>query len=261
MSTRCSSFVSHCHLAGPLGLAVGTGALVLGLGAGTAAAQPRHAAPEQHVVAISQNPRVSYWAYPQSDAVARSRASIHGRSVGRLRFLTPDGLGQAQIYTVLREQRAESGVVWAKISLPQRPNGMTGWVEAEDLGPLNVVYGLLVVNRSRLRATLYDRQGHAIWSAPVGIGRPSLPTPPGHFYVLEKLQTTGNGEYGPFALATSAYAPSLSEWPGGGVVGIHGTDEPQLIPGRPSHGCVRVRNGAITRLWHLIRIGERIAIT
>jgi len=260
MSTAGSGFVSHCHRVRPLGLAVGIGAIALGLGAGIAAANPTTAGTQQPVIAISQSPRVSSWAYPQFTAVVRSRPSIHGRNVGRLRFLTPDGLQQAQIYTVMREQRAESGVVWAEIALPKRPNGVTGWVEAEDLGPLNVVYGLLVVNRARLRATLYDRQGHAVWSAPIGVGRPSLPTPPGHFYVLEKLQTTGGGEYGPYALATSAYAPSLSEWPGGGVVGIHGTNEPQLIPGRPSHGCVRMRNGAITRLWRLIKLGTRIQI-
>ena len=67
--------------------------------------------------------------------------------------------------------------------------------------------------------------------------------------------------YGPFALGTSAYAPTLSEWPGGGVVGIHGTNEPQLIPGRPSHGCVRMRDADIARLWSLIGLGTPIQIT
>jgi len=261
MSTQGSGFVPHCvvHLARPLGLALGIGTLALGLGAAAAASQPT-AGSHQRVVTISQNPRISYWAYPQSTAVVRTKPSKYGRSLGRLQFLTPDGLQQAQIYTVLREQRAESGVVWAKISLARRPNGVTGWVPIESLGPLNIVYGLLVINRSRLSATLYNRQGHAIWTAPVGIGRPALPTPPGHFYVLEKLQAIGDGEYGPYALGTSAYAPTLSEWPGGGVVGIHGTDEPSLIPGRPSHGCIRVRNAAITKLWQLIQIGTRIDI-
>jgi L,D-transpeptidase-like protein len=240
----------------------GIGALAFGLGAGPAASQPTAGKSERPVATISNGPRVSYWAYPQSNAVARTKPSIYGHRVGRLRFLTPDGLGQAQIYTVLRETRALSGVVWAKVSLPRRPNGVTAWVEARDLGPLHVAYGLLVVNRERMRATLYDRQGQVIWSAPVGIGRPSLPTPAGRFYVLEKLRAIGSPSYGPFALGTSAYASStLTGWPGGGVVGVHGTDQPQLIPGRPSHGCVRVRNAAITRLWRLIQIGTRIEIS
>ncbi len=54
--------------------------------------------------------------------------------------------------------------------------------------------------------------------------------------------------------------PKLSEWPGGGVVGIHGTDQPDLIPGHPSHGCLRLRNADITRLWHLIKVGTPIDI-
>ena len=44
------------------------------------------------------------------------------------------------------------------------------------------------------------------------------------------------------------------------MVGIHGTDEPQLVPGRPSHGCIRMRNGDITRLWRMVEVGTPIEI-
>ena len=180
--------------------------------------------------------------------------------MGRLRFLTEDD--QAEVYMALRETTiAQTGVRWIEVSLPERPNGRTGWVQASALGPLHVVGGHLLVSRAQLRATLYDQAGHVIWSAAVGIGRPSLPTPAGHFYVREKLRAIGSPIYGPYAIGTSAYAPTLSEWPGGGIIGIHGTDEPQLIPGDPSHGCVRMRNSDITRLWHLIAIGTPIEIT
>ena len=47
---------------------------------------------------------------------------------------------------------------------------------------------------------------------------------------------------------------------GRGVVGIHGTNEPELIPGRPSHGCIRMRDGDITRLWQLTPLGTPIEI-
>jgi lipoprotein-anchoring transpeptidase ErfK/SrfK len=116
------------------------------------------------------------------------------------------------------------------------------------------------VRRSELRATLYDRSGDAVWSAPIGIGTDSTPTPAGRFYVREKLRTAGARQYGPYAIGTSAYAPTLSEWPGGGVIGLHGTDQPGLIPGRPSHGCVRLRNEDVRRLWRVISIGTPIEI-
>jgi lipoprotein-anchoring transpeptidase ErfK/SrfK len=69
----------------------------------------------------------------------------------------------------------------------------------------------------------------------------------------------GNTIYGPYAIGTSAYS-ALSDWPGGGVVGIHGTDQPWLIPGRPSHGCIRMRNGAITFLVYRLPLGTPLRI-
>ena len=69
----------------------------------------------------------------------------------------------------------------------------------------------------------------------------------------------GDPLYGPWAIGTSAYS-RLSEWPGGGVIGIHGTDQPGLIPGRPSHGCVRMRNDSVTELVQKLPLGTPIWI-
>ncbi|MDQ6805054.1 MAG: L,D-transpeptidase [Actinomycetota bacterium] len=245
---------------------MGIGALALGPRADPASASaPPPASPTVEAppsITLLSYRRVSRWAYPQVAAIARATPSAHGRRVTRLRFLTPDGLNQAQIYQALREERdPKTGVRWIDLSLPRRPNGTTGWVPARALGKLHVAYGLIVVDRSRRRATLFNGRGKTIFSAPVGIGRPSLPTPAGRFYVLEKWRLIPGGFLGPFGLGTSAYAPTLTDWPGGGVVGIHGTDQPQLIPGDPSHGCVRLRNREITRLWHMVSLGTAIEIT
>ena len=244
--------------------ALGLGICALALGPGAGAASASQESPSARAapvgVALSNGRTISRWAYAHTATVVRRSASRRARAVGRLRFLTEDG--QAEVYMALRETRVtQTAVPWIEVSLPQRPNGVTGWVEASALGPLHVATGSLVVSRSRRRATLYDQAGRAIWSAPVGIGRPSLPTPAGHFYVREKLRAIDSPEFGPYAIGTSAYAPKLSDWPGGGIIGIHGTDEPQLIPGDPSHGCVRMRNSDITRLWDLIAIGTPVDIT
>jgi hypothetical protein len=206
---------------------------------------------------LSDERTLSRWAYPNSEALARAAPSSSARTVGRLRFLTSDG--QAELYVTLASARLASGQTWIEVELPGRPNGQRGWVAQAALGPRHVVRGYLLVDRERLRATLF-RAGHAIFSAPVGVGKASTVTPSGQFYVLEKLIPINAPAYGPFAIGTSAYAPTLSEWPGGGVVGLHGTDEPQLIPGRPSHGCIRMRDGDITRLWHVISLGTPIEI-
>ena len=218
--------------------------------------------PDAAHVRLSNELTVSRWAYPQRAAIVRASASAHARVLGRLHFLTEDG--QAELYLVLGEvTRAgtEPGAgAWLDIRVPRRPNGVTGWVPREALGALHLVYGHLLLNRERLRATLFDGRGRAIWGAPIGVGRPGLPTPVGHFYVREKLRAVGDPLYGRYAVGTSAYADKLTEWPGGGVVGIHGTDEPGLIPGRPSHGCIRLRNPAMGRLWELLRLGTPITI-
>ncbi len=202
---------------------------------------------------------LTHWAYPNYEAPVRDAPSEQARVLGHLRFLTDDG--QAEIYIALAAQRGETtGVGWVRIELPGRPDGKTGWIPRDALGSMHTLHSWLLVDRLAERATLF-RDGRAIFHAPVGTGKPSTVTPSGHFYVMEKLITLNAPLYGPYALGTSAYAPTLSEWPGGGVVGIHGTDEPGLVPGHPSHGCVRMHNADIARLWRMISVGTPIEIT
>ena len=66
--------------------------------------------------------------------------------------------------------------------------------------------------------------------------------------------------YGPIAFGTTARSAVLTDWPGGGFVGIHGTNEPQLIPGRVSHGCIRLRNADMLRLAVLMPVGTPLTI-
>jgi hypothetical protein len=210
------------------------------------------------VAPLSNLHTLTRWAYPSSEAPVHASPSPRSRTIGRLRLLTDDE--QAELYVALASLRLPSGETWIEIEFPARPNGEKGWVPRGALESFHTVDGYLLVNRTTLRATLF-RDGRAIFTAPIGVGKASTITPPGNFYVMEKLITLNDPEYGPYALGTSAYAPTLSEWPGGGVVGIHGTDEPQLIPGRPSHGCVRMRNADITRLWKIVAVGTPIEIT
>jgi hypothetical protein len=213
--------------------------------------------PSTPVVATLSNLRtISRWAYPQARASVHERPSSQSHVIDRLRFLTGDG--QAQVYQALRSYTL-GPATWILVPIPGRPNGAAGWVQADALGELHITRERLRVNRETLRATLYEN-GRVIWRAPVGVGRPSLPTPAGRFYVTEKLTALGGPRYGPYAIGTSAYAPSLTDWPGGGVVGIHGTDEPKLIPGRPSHGCIRLRDRDVTRLWRVLAVGTPIEI-
>ena len=219
--------------------------------------EPEPAAPAPSYTRLSDERTLSRWAHALERGRVRSRPDGDAKTVARLRYDTEDGL--PEVYLALRRYDAADGGVWVQVRLPMRPNGRTGWVRRNSLGSLHTVRTHLRVDRRRLRATLY-RSGKRVWSEPVGVGKPGTHTPGGRFYVRERLRVREHGSlYGPLAFGTSAYS-KLSDWPGGGVVGIHGTNRPDLIPGRPSHGCVRVRNRAIKRLGRLMPIGTPVEI-
>jgi hypothetical protein len=197
------------------------------------------------------------WAHPVRRAPIRWLPTRRARMIVRTHYLTEDGF--PEVYPILRSRRDSSGHAWLEVRIPMRPNGRTGWVRRSAFGPYFRVRTVLVLVRRKLRATLY-RRGRPVLSIPVGIGKPSTPTPAGRFWIREKFRTPDpGGLYGPVAFGTSDYSV-LSDWPGGGIIGIHGTSEPSLIPGRPSHGCIRVRNRAVRRLWRLMPIGTPLLI-
>ncbi|MGV1049281.1 MAG: L,D-transpeptidase [Solirubrobacterales bacterium] len=208
-------------------------------------------------VRLSNETTSTRWAHPTRVAPIRSSPSALAPRIESTHLLTEDGF--PEVYLALRGQRDFEGRAWLQVRIPMRPNGRTGWVRRAAFGPLYRVRTQLVIERGRRLAVLY-RRGHPIWSARVGIGKPSTPTPGGHFWIREKFRTgESGGLYGPAAFGSSDYSV-LSDWPGGGVIGIHGTNEPSLIPGRPSHGCIRLRNHAILGLWRLMPIGTPLLI-
>lgn len=207
---------------------------------------------------LSDERRVTYWAHAVARAPVRRRHDGHSNGIVRLHFDTEDHF--REVYLVLARFVDADGHKWLRIRLPMRPNGRVGWVRRRALGRLHLVRTFMEVDRRRLRARLF-RRGRVIWRASVGIGRPGASTPPGNFWIREKFRVRASGTiYGPYAFGTADYS-RLSDWPRGGVVGVHGTNEPGLIPGRPSHGCIRLRNSKIRRLWRRMPIGTPLHIT
>src|SRR5919204_3078 len=207
------------------------------------------------------------WQAPRLDsrqifaAVARVVAAREAPSpaapvVAELATQTPDNT--TNIVGVVR-QRTRGNLLWVEVRLPVLPNNQTGWVPRDSLGGYGFVHTHLIVDRERLTATLLD-DGRRVFRAPVAVGRPGAPTPPGAFVVVDRLTRFSDPIYGPIAFGTSAKSPVFTDWPGGGVVGIHGTNEPELIPGRVSHGCIRLRNADILRLSRLMPVGTPITI-
>ena len=82
------------------------------------------------------------------------------------------------------------------------------------------------------------------------VGAEDKPTPGGTYYIKELLQPpTPGGVYGAYAYGLSGYSPVLQSFAGGpGVIGIHGTNEPETVGTDVSHGCIRMLDADITRL-------------
>ena len=200
---------------------------------------------------------VSLWTTVRRPVTARSAPSRSAGAVTRLSSKTPEGTANPLL--VLGRMRDGAGRVWVRARLAVLPNGTTGWVPRAALSGYRSVRTRLVVDLERLRVTLL-RDGRPLLRAPVGVGQGQWPTPRGRFYVRNKLVRYRSDFYGPLAFGTSARSAVLTDWPGGGFVGIHGTNQPDLIPGRVSHGCIRMRNPDIERLGRLMPVGTPITI-
>lgn len=186
----------------------------------------------------------------------RAQPAGTSRVVARLTTRTPEGTTNV-VLALARVERG--GQLWIKARLPVLPNNTTGWIRREQLGGYNQVNTHLVISTTKFTATLY-RFKKPIYTARIGVGKSQWPTPTGRFYIRNKLTKYSSPFYGPIAFGTSARSAVLTDWPAGGFIGIHGTNLPRLIPGRISHGCIRLRNADILRLETLMPLGTPLTI-
>ncbi len=200
---------------------------------------------------------VSHWAPVLHRTWARIAPDPAARVTARVSARTPEGT--RNVVGVIARRADRAGRRWVRVRLPVLPNGTSGWVRRAALGGYGTVATRLDVEVRALRATLY-RDGRAVLRAPVAVGRPGWPTPRGTFDVRNKLTRYRSPDYGPVAFGTSARSPRATDWPAGGFVGIHGTNRPDLVPGRVSHGCIRMRNRDILHLAKLMPVGTPVTV-
>lgn len=194
--------------------------------------------------------------------VARRQVTVHKRPDKDSRVVERFAVRSVADYPTLflvDTVRTVDGSPWYKVWLPAPPNGSRGWVADGELAFYRTS-SKIEIDLSERRLTVV-RRGAEEGSWPVAVGRPGLETPTGTFFVTLKLRPPDpGGVYGAVALGTSAYQAELSDWEGGGIVAIHGTNEPWLIGEAVSHGCVRMKNTAILKVNKLVPAGSPIFI-
>ena len=123
-------------------------------------------------------------------------------------------------------------------------------IQVQKPNPYGVPLGasrIVVVDLSQYRM-YYFSYGREVRSFPCVLGRPSLPTPRGHFRIYAKGMNPG----GPYGARIMSYHPPCA---------IHGTNEPWLLKRFPrdfSHGCTRLSNANAIWLYDHAPIGTPV---
>jgi len=132
-------------------------------------------------------------------------------------------------------------------------------------GPATTVSSTQILLDLSQREIALMRDGKAVSRWPVVIGAPETPTPVGRFQVQNKVvnpvyQSTSTGKVkgvGPLGYRWIGFHSK-----GPDVFGIHGTPWPWWVDARAavSHGCVRMRNEHIEKLFAAVEIGTPVVI-
>jgi lipoprotein-anchoring transpeptidase ErfK/SrfK len=217
---------------------------------GSAAAEPSRA-PKVDVVGAG----TLTW----EQVVVRAAPTPDSRRVTVLRQFR-DNFRPRYVLAISRRVNAEGVPTWYRVSVPGRPNGRKGWVRAESVD-IQPVDKRLVIYRGARRFEFWDGD-RLVRAGKVAVGKPGAETPLGLFYVTWKFSPRIDPEWailGAYAFETSAYS-KLTDWPGGGIVGVHGTPWPELLGQAVSHGCVRMANANIEYLRARVPLGTPVAI-
>ncbi len=184
------------------------------------------------------------------------------RAPGRGAFLplaVSDRYGFPTTVSILDRFQTCARATWYRVRLAHWPNGTTGWVPG-DAVKTTLLRVKIVVDVSAHQLTLY-RAGRVVLRSPAAIGKPSTPTPTGTFFVTQRFVVDPpTGAYGPRALGISAFSNVLRTWTDGGPIGIHGTNETFSIGKPVSHGCIRLPNDLVIKLFAVTPLGTPVVI-
>jgi len=177
------------------------------------------------------------------------------------RLINGDPNAKVPLVFLVKDIPADQSCAWVQVYLPERPNGSTGWVKGPEVTlALNPYRIQVMLNEFKLTVFKNDSQINEI---AIGVAKDNTPTPGGLYYTTELIKTPDpSGAYGPFAFGLSGFSDTLTTFNGGpGQLGIHGTNQPNLIGTKVSHGCIRMSNENITALSQLLPLGTPVQIS
>ncbi|GIU98269.1 MAG: hypothetical protein KatS3mg013_2072 [Actinomycetota bacterium] len=192
---------------------------------------------------------------PPGGAVARQAprgsAPVVGRVVDRSRYY--------RVPTVAWVEATRRGGRWGRVELPYVFPRRHGWIRLTGLR-VSKTWVTVRIDLSEHRLVV-ERRGRVLLRAPTATGAPSSPTPPGDYFVTDRVPFAPGGYLGSFAFGISGIQPRLPPgWTGGNQLAIHGTDAPWTIGRSASAGCLRVSERTLDRLKPLLRLGTPVIV-
>lgn len=167
----------------------------------------------------------------------------------------PTHEGLPVVFVVLEERGP-----WLHVRVSRRPNGMTAWVQRDQVS-LRQLDRLVLIEVGARRVTVYQGD-EVLLQEPVAVGADRTPTPIGTFFVDGMVALTNTtGPYGTHQVSVAGFSDVLQSFGGGvGQIAMHGTNQPQLIGQNVSNGCIRMTNEVIARMAVLAPLGTPVEI-
>jgi L,D-transpeptidase-like protein len=103
--------------------------------------------------------------------------------------------------------------------------------------------------------------GEVIATFPVAVGAEASPSPTGEFQIVSRVSNPTYYHPGT-VIRAGKNNPLGTRWIGLSQkgYGIHGTNTPRSVGQPASHGCIRLRNRDMERLFTMLRVGDVVAI-
>jgi lipoprotein-anchoring transpeptidase ErfK/SrfK len=96
---------------------------------------------------------------------------------------------------------------------------------------------------------------------PIAVGAAASPSPTGEFQIVNRI-TNPTYYHAGSVIASGKNNPIGTRWVGLSQkgYGIHGTNAPRSVGHAASHGCIRLRNRDMERLFSMLRVGDVVQI-
>ena len=119
--------------------------------------------------------------------------------------------------------------------------------------------GVLVSLADRKLAVMEN--GNVLAYFPVAVGAAVNPSPTGEFEIVSRVANPAYYHDG-IVMGPGKDNPVGTRWMGLNVkgYGIHGTNAPRSVGHATSHGCIRLRNRDVERLYAMLRVGDVVQI-